>query len=129
MLVYVINQHGKPLMPCKPQKARKLLKAGSAKVVKRSPFTIQLLLGSSGYIQPVTLGIDAGYSQIGFSAVTEKEEVISGEVEMRKGTPQRNEERLMYRRNRRSRKRYRIPQTPFQQSKEGGRLACPINRT
>ncbi len=26
MLVYVINKHGKPLMPCKPSKARKLLK-------------------------------------------------------------------------------------------------------
>ncbi len=24
MLVYVLNKHGKPLMPCKPSKARKL---------------------------------------------------------------------------------------------------------
>jgi len=35
MLVYVLNKHGKPLMPCKPSKARKLLKQGKAKVVKR----------------------------------------------------------------------------------------------
>ena len=31
MLVYVINRHGKPLMPCKPQKARKLLKEQKSK--------------------------------------------------------------------------------------------------
>ena len=45
MLVYVISKHGKPLMPCKPQKARRLLKEQKAKVVKRTPFTIQLLYG------------------------------------------------------------------------------------
>ena len=32
MLVFVINQHKKLLMPCKPSKARKLLQAGKAKV-------------------------------------------------------------------------------------------------
>ena len=49
MLVYVLNKHGEALMPCKPKKARKLLEANKAKVVKRTPFTIQLLYGSSGY--------------------------------------------------------------------------------
>jgi len=37
-VVYVLNMHGEPLMPCKPQKARILLKQGKAKVVKRTPF-------------------------------------------------------------------------------------------
>ena len=32
MYVYVINQHGQPLMPCRPQKARVLLKEGKAYV-------------------------------------------------------------------------------------------------
>ena len=49
MLVYILNNQGKPLMPCKPQKARKLLKQNKAKVIKKEPFTIQLLFGSSGY--------------------------------------------------------------------------------
>ena len=35
MFVYVINKHGEPLMPCKPRKARLLLRDGKAKVVKR----------------------------------------------------------------------------------------------
>jgi len=42
MNVYVKNKNGKPLMPCKPAKARKLLRDGKAKVVSHSPFTIQL---------------------------------------------------------------------------------------
>ena len=49
MLVYILNNQGKSLMPCKPQKARKLLKQNKAKVIKKEPFTIQLLFGSSGY--------------------------------------------------------------------------------
>ena len=36
MLVYVINKHGKPLMPCKPSKARRLLKQKKAKVIKKN---------------------------------------------------------------------------------------------
>ena len=67
MLVYVLNKDGKPLMPCKPSKARKLLKQGKAKVIKKSPFTVQLLYGSSGYKQPITLGVDAGNKFIGLS--------------------------------------------------------------
>ena len=43
MSVYVINKRKEPLMPTKPQKARKLLKSGKAKIVKKEPFTIQLL--------------------------------------------------------------------------------------
>ena len=42
--VFVINQRKEPLMPCTQQKARKLLKNGKAKIYKREPFTIQLLV-------------------------------------------------------------------------------------
>ena len=41
-LVYVINKNGNPLMPCKPAKARHLLKEGKAKVANHNPFAIQL---------------------------------------------------------------------------------------
>ena len=58
--VYVLNKHGEPLMPCSPRKARLLLKQKKACVVKRTPFTIKLLYGSTGYKQPITLGVDAG---------------------------------------------------------------------
>jgi hypothetical protein len=54
--VFVLNKHNRPLMPTTPAKARKLLQAGKAKVVQTAPFTIQLIHGSSGYTQPITLG-------------------------------------------------------------------------
>jgi len=71
MFVYVLNKHDKPLMPCKPRKARILLKQKKAKVIKQTPFTIKLLYGSSAYKQDITLGVDAGSKNIGLSATTE----------------------------------------------------------
>ncbi|MBT4963201.1 MAG: hypothetical protein HON32_03380 [Francisellaceae bacterium] len=56
MIVYVLNCHGKPLMPCKPQRARMLLKEDKAKVITKAPFTIKILFGSTGYKQPVIAG-------------------------------------------------------------------------
>ena len=79
-IVYVLNLRGEPLMPCRQQKSRKLLKEGRAKVVKRAPFTIQLCAPTGETKQSVVLGIDTGFGNIGFSAVSEKEELISGTV-------------------------------------------------
>jgi N6-L-threonylcarbamoyladenine synthase len=120
MLVYVLNKHSKPLMPCLPAKARRLLKESKAKVVKRTPFTIQLLYGSSGYVQPVTLGVDSGYSKIGLSAVTGKEEVFSAEVALRTDIVKLNSERRSYRKTRRSHKTwYRKPRFLNRKKPEG----------
>lgn len=106
--VYVLSQDGKLLMPTKRfGKVRRMLRAGLAKVVKREPFTIQLRYESTEFTQLVTFGIDAGYSHIGFSAVTDREELISGEVKMLQGVKNRLEERAMYRRTRRNHLRYR----------------------
>jgi len=108
--VYVLNKHGKPLMPCKPSKARKLLKEEKAKVVKKEPFTIQLLYGSSGYKQPITLGVDAGSKTVGLSATTENKELFAAEVELRDDIPKLISQKRQYRRDRRFRKtRYREP--------------------
>lgn len=113
MFVYVINKNGQPLMPCKPQKARKLLKENKATVVKNEPFTIKLKYGSAGYKQPVTLGIDAGSVHIGASASTEKQELYASETVIRSGDGKASivrllAKRLELRRSRRNRKtRYR----------------------
>lgn len=77
--VYVLNKHGEPLMPCSPGKARLLLKQQKACVVRRTPFTIKLLYGSTGYKQPITLGVDAGSKHVGLSASTEKRELYREE--------------------------------------------------
>lgn len=93
-------------MPCKPQRARKLLKDGKAVVVEHEPFTIQLLYGSSGYKQSITLGIDAGSVHIGASASTKKQELYASETIMRSGDGKANIVRLLARRRelRRSRR-------------------------
>lgn len=56
--VFVINQHGKALMPCKPSTARKYLRDGKAVVLRKQPCTIQLTVGVSGYKQLLQLGVD-----------------------------------------------------------------------
>lgn len=109
-MVYVISKSGKPLMPTNRHgKVRILLKQKKAKVVQNKPFTIQLLYDSKEYAQPISLGIDSGYTYIGYSAVTDKEELIAGEVELLFGQSERLKEKAMYRKNRRQRLRYRKP--------------------
>lgn len=107
MFVYVLNKHGKPLMPCKPRKARILLKEKKAKVFNRTPFTIQLLYGSSGYKQSINLGVDAGSKYIGLSATTMGKELFKATVELRQDISKLLKSRKNQRRNRRSKLWYR----------------------
>jgi len=107
--VYVINQRKEPLMPTTPCKARKLLKQGKAKVVKREPFTIQLLYATGETKQDITLGVDAGSKIIGLSATTDKQELFSAEVELRNDIVDLLSTRREFRRTRRNRLRYRKP--------------------
>lgn len=108
--VYVLNHNGCPLMPCSPAKARHLLDDGKAKVRKRTPFTIQLLYGSSGYTQKIILGVDAGSKTIGLSASTKKEELFTANTTPRNDIVNLLSTRREFRRARRNRKvRYRKP--------------------
>ncbi len=120
MLVYVLNKHGQPLMPCKPQKARRLLQQEKAKVVERTPFTIQLQYGSSGYKQPVSLGVDAGTKHIGLSATTEGHVLFEGEVKLRTDIQELLAARRALRSARRSRiTRYRQPRFLIRKKNKG----------
>jgi len=80
--VYVLSINGKPLMPCLPCKAKRLLKNKKAVVVKRFPFTIKLNFECENKVQIITLGIDSGYGNIGFSVTSETEELISGTIKL-----------------------------------------------
>ena len=124
MFVYVLNKNGEALMPCKPRKARVLLKEKKAKVVNRTPFTIQLLYGSSGYKQPVNLGVDAGSQYIGLSATTHKKELFKATVELRQDISGLLESRKILRRNRRNKLRYRPAR--FNNRGKKGKLAPSI---
>ena len=108
MLVHVVNCNGKPLMPCSPGKANRLLDQGKAKVVHRTPFTIQLLFGSSGYKQPIAMGVDLGSQTIGVAAVRKNQVLYASEVTLRNDIHPVLIQRTCYRRTRRGRKvRYR----------------------
>ncbi|MCP1110070.1 RRXRR domain-containing protein, partial [Lachnospiraceae bacterium PAL227] len=81
-MVYVISREGQPLMPTtRHGKVKHLLREGKAKVVKRCPFTIQLMYESTTHAQPIALGVDAGSKTVGLSATTETEELYASETE------------------------------------------------
>ena len=107
-------------MPTSPRKAKKLLKEGKAKVVKRTPFTIQLKYATGETKQEITLGVDSGYKNIGISAITGKKEVYSAEVKLRTDIIKLNSERKQYRGARRNRKTwYRAPRFLNRKKPEG----------
>jgi hypothetical protein len=88
--VFVLSIEGKPLMPCKPAKCKKLLKTGRAKVIRRFPFTIQLNFECENQVQEVN-----------------KKELICGKLILDNKTKERLDEKRMYRRGRRNRLWYR----------------------
>ncbi len=127
VVAYVLNMRGKPLMPTSPCKANKILKEKRAKVVKRCPFTIQLLYSTGEAKQEVTCGIDSGSEYIGYDCLTEKKVLIHGELKLDSNMKKHLDERRMYRRNRRNRLWYRKPRFN-NKSKPKGWLPPSIQR-
>src|SRR5699024_1065717 len=72
--VFVLGSTKKPLMPCHPKRARKLLDAGRAAVYRRQPFTIILKDRSDGDTQPVEFKADPGSKTTGLALVVQFEQ-------------------------------------------------------
>ena len=110
-MVYVLDINGQPLMPtARHGKLRRLLNSHLAKVVKRCPFTIQLLYQSTKEIQPVSLGVDAGSKHIGLAATTEQKVLYQEELTPRNDVVKLLSAKRACRHSRRNRKtRYRKP--------------------
>lgn len=119
--VYVIGKSGKPLMPTVNRaKVRILLKEKKAKVVKRTPFTIQLLYDTPEQVQPLQVGDDTGHSHNGVSVVANDKEIYAEEHILKADTSKNLTSRAEKRRNRRSRKtRYREPRFDNRKNKRG----------
>jgi hypothetical protein len=79
----VLTKKGLPLMPCSPGKARLFLVANKAKVVRRAPFTIKLLYGSTEYRQAVVAGLDTGSVVVGCAAVANGCVIYQSETTLR----------------------------------------------
>ncbi|NGX57732.1 MAG: CRISPR-associated endonuclease Cas9 [Chlamydiae bacterium] len=69
MRVLVIDKNKKPLMPCKPSRARELLSKGKAAVIRRYPFTIILFAREEGAMQETELKVDPGSRISGIALV------------------------------------------------------------
>lgn len=120
-MVYVLNRDGEPLMPTENHaKVRILLKGKRAKVVKKCPFTIQLLYRSTNYTQNITLGVDSGSRYIGLSATTKDKVLFESNVELRNDIVNLLSARRGSRRTRRNRKtRHRKPRFNNRRRKDG----------
>lgn len=128
-MVYIIDQYGRPLMPTERYgKVRRLLKNSKAKVIKRCPFTIQLMYDGTAYTQDIMLGIDSGSKHIGVSATTADKELYAADIELRNDIVELLSTRRESRRTRRNRKtRYRKPR--FNNRKRGDSWLAPSVRT
>jgi 5-methylcytosine-specific restriction endonuclease McrA len=80
-MVFVLDKHKQPLMPCTPKKARLLLARGRAVVHRRYPFVIRLKdrRVEESVVQPLVLKIDPGSRTSGM-AVVRVEETPRSEV-------------------------------------------------
>ncbi len=80
-MVFVLDTHKKPLMPCTPKKARLLLSRGRAVVHRRYPLVIRLKDRrlEESVVQPLVLKIDPGSKTSGM-AVARVEATPQGEV-------------------------------------------------
>ena len=112
MFVYVLDINGQPLMPTSRfGKVRRLLNSKQAKVIKRCPFTIQLLYKpKTTVIQEVVLGQDTGSKHIGIACVSNNKVLYQSQVKLRTDIKSKMDSRRQARRFRRNRKtRYRKP--------------------
>ena len=102
-------------------KVRRLLRDKKAKVIRRCPFTIQLLYEpETAVVQDITLGVDAGSKHIGISATTEDRVLYEADVELRNDIVELLSTRRESRHARRNRKtRYRAPRFDNRRTPEG----------
>lgn len=109
--VFVIDARKRPLNPCTPCMARKLLEAGKAAIFRRYPFVLILKKEVDEVPEPITLKIDPGSRVTGF-ALLRGDAVIYGAELTHRGLAVRAdlESRRAIRRGRRNRHcRYRAP--------------------
>jgi 5-methylcytosine-specific restriction endonuclease McrA len=113
MRVFVLDKDRKPLDPCHPARARKLLDKGRAAVFKRFPFTIILKdrKAEDSVVHELCIKVDPGSKVTGI-AVVQKETgqvVFAAEIEHRgRAIKKAMDSRRTSRRSRRNRKtRYR----------------------
>lgn len=124
--VFVLDRRGRPLQPTTPARARRLLKAGRARVVKVTPFVIRIVdrLVEDSEVDGVQVKVDPGSVATGVAVTTvgdHPEGLVLVEVQHRsKQISGKLKSRAALRRGRRSRNlRYRAPRFDNRTKPEG----------
>ena len=109
MRVPVISKDGKPLMPTKPAKARKMIEGGVAKKCwsKTGVFYITMLIPVGEKVQDMALAIDPGSKYDGYTVSGEKEVALKAMAVMPEKVSNKVTNRRQLRRSRRYRKKRR----------------------
>ena len=73
--VFVLDEHGHPLDPCHPARARRLLASGRAVVHRHTPFVVRLRdrVAADSTVQGAEVGIDPGSQHTGIAVFTERD--------------------------------------------------------
>ena len=138
-MVFVLDKHKKPLMPCTEKRARLLLERKRAVVHKMSPFTIRLKdrTVEESTLQPMRIKLDPGSKTTGIAVTLEGEKgthvPFLGEIVHKTTIKAKLLKRLESRKFRRYRKtRYRQPRF-LNRKKTGGwlppSLTARVNQT
>jgi 5-methylcytosine-specific restriction endonuclease McrA len=112
-MVFVLDKHKKPLMPCSEKRARKLLENKKAVIHKYTPFTIRLRYDTdNAETEPLQIKIDPGSKETGIAIMQETENNLllryAGIVKHKLTVADDLEHRRQMRRGRRNRQtRYR----------------------
>lgn len=139
-MVFVIDKHKKPLMPCSEKRARQLLEKGRATIHKMYPFTIRIKdrLACESKLSSLRLKIDPGSRTTGIAVLLEAspkkaKTVLLLEVKHKIGIKDSLDTRRALRRGRRNRKtRYRQPRFLNRRRKDGWlppSLEARVNQT
>ena len=125
-MVFVLDAHQKPLMPCTEKRSRQLLERGRAVVHRMAPFTIRLKdrTAETSVFQPIRVKFDPGSKTTGVAIILEGAKgpkvIFFGEIVHKAGIKARLDARRALRQNRRHRKtRYRKPRFQNRKRKEG----------
>lgn len=138
-MVFVLDRHQKPLMPCTEKRARLLLERGRAVVHHLAPFTIRLQdrTVETSEFQPLRLKLDPGSKTTGMALILDgrhgPQAIFFGEIVHKPGMTQRLKARAGIRRGRRQRHtRYRPARFQNRRRPQGWlppSLAARVNQT
>lgn len=116
-IIGVIDQDGNPKNPLinKNGFVKRMIESGEVKIISRKPIlTIQIVELTSRtrkliYTkkQKITLGIDYGYKFVGYSVISDSNELVGGTLFLRTDIPKLLKSKAMYRTQRRHNLRFR----------------------